>query len=116
MEFPFCVSSPEKEGILGCSKWLRHAVLFDEMEFQSFLKQLGTCFFVPATGVMTKNSWNISVEDLIVRYREYLSSLRQKEQLPSQEMRHFFSLFLYSSLDDFYAISLPQERFVIKTR
>ena len=86
------------------------------MEFQSFLKQLGTCFFVPATGVMTKNSWNISVEDLIVRYREYLSSLRQKEQLPSQEMRHFFSLFLSSSLDDFYAISLPQERFVIKTR
>ncbi len=113
MTFPFTIGSLEEKGIMHCSKWLRHAVLFELDELQDFLTELGPHVFVP-TSLVTEDSWQILDVDFKKEYELYLSELLDENAALDISRRRFFSLMLSSSTDDFYAMPTSNNRFAIK--
>ena len=114
--FPFILSTLEKEGMMRCSKWLRHAVLMSMEEMESFFDLLGSFFLIPAAGLVSLENWQITKENFLLEYRSYIEWLELHPELPSSSFRKFFTLMLSSSLDDFYAVPTSLDRFVIKAR
>lgn len=114
--FPFALSTVEKEGIMRCSKWLKHAALLSTKEMEDFLSSLGSFFLIPAAGLVSLENWQITKEDFFLQYQSYVEWLTLHSELPSPASRKFFTLMHSSSLDDFYAVPTSSERFVIKAR
>ncbi len=115
MTLPFKVSSIEKEGLMHCSKWLRHAVLFTLEEWNDFSSAIGNPMFVVTT-VVDKSSWQVSASEFKDKYLSYLEHVKQEASLPSPAMRRFFTLMISPSIDDFYAVEVGGGRFIIKPR
>ena len=114
--FPFILRTVEKEGIMRCSKWLRHAALLSLKEMEIFLDSLGSFYFIPAAGLVSLGNWQITKEEFLLQYRSYVEWLNLHSELPSPSFRKFFTLMLSSSLEDFYAVPTSSDRFVIKAR
>lgn len=114
--FPFNLSSVEKEGIMRCSKWLRHAVLLSSEEMKSFLDSLGSFFLIPSAGLVSSENWQVTKEEFLLQYSSYIEWLQSSSELPSPSERKFFTLMLSTSLDDFYAVPTSSDRYVIKAR
>lgn len=114
MTCPLRLSSIEAEGEFHVSKWLKHAALLDLEELKSFLSEAGPLFLVPAGGLVTESSWEISWDEFFAQYQVYLRWMQEHAELPPPAMRRFFSLMLTSSLDALYAIPLPQGKMIVK--
>jgi hypothetical protein len=113
--FPFRLSSLEDEGMMNCSRWLRHAVLLDLSELKDLLKSLGECFFLPGTGLVSEDNWSVSKENILENYREYLSWINSKEIMPSPELKRFFTLMLSPGVEEFYAVKAGG-RYLLKAK
>ncbi len=115
MTMPFKVSSVEEEGLIHCSKWLRHAVLFTLEEWEDFITAIGNPMFVVAA-VVDRSSWKVSPTEFKDKYLLYLEHVRKETTLPSPAMRRFFNLMISPSVDDFYAVGVGADRFIIKPK
>ncbi len=114
MSFPIRTSSVEKEGLSRASKWLKHAVLLNEEEIRSFFSVVGSCFLVPATGLVSRKSWQVSLDEFYKQYKIYLDWMDKEPLLPPPSLRRFFSLMLSVSLSAFYAVPVGAEKLAIK--
>jgi hypothetical protein len=114
MTFPIRRSSPEKEGIFRASKWLKHAVLLGLDEMASLLSAIEPFFLIPATGILSEDSWQVSREEFLRQYELYLKWMASEPTLPPPALRRFFPLMLSASLDVFYAVPVSPGKNVIK--
>jgi hypothetical protein len=114
MTFPIRTSSPQKEGLFRASKWLKHAVLLSLEELDSLLSLVDPCFLVPASGILSEDSWQVSREEFLNHYKSYLDWMESQPGLPPPSLRRFFSLMLSTSLDVFYALPVSNGKNVIK--
>jgi hypothetical protein len=114
--FPIKVSTKEKEGAFHCSKWLRHVVLLEKSEMQSLLDAMGSFFLVPATGLVSVDSFLVEKGTFLSRYESYLQQIVESPEFPSSSVRNAFTLMLSSSLDSFYALEVPSNKFIIRAR
>ncbi|MBX9924346.1 MAG: hypothetical protein K2Y01_09570 [Rhabdochlamydiaceae bacterium] len=114
MSFPIRYSSVEKEGLFRASKWLKHAVLLSVDELRSLLSVLSSFVLIPASGLLTEASWQVSEQEFLEKYASYLDWMKLHETLPPPSLRRFFSLMLSNSLDPFYAVAVPDEKIAIK--
>ncbi len=114
MTFPIRYSSVEKEGLFRASKWLKHAILLNVEEMRSFLSVLGSFVLVPASGLLSEVSWQISKQEFLEQYASYLDWMHLHTTLPPNDLRRFFSLMLSTSLETFYAMKVPEEKIVVK--
>lgn len=115
MNFPFRISSMEKEGVIHTSKPIKHAFLLNMDEMVALFEEIGCCFLVPASGLVSEENWNISVSNFLAQYRLYKEWMESNPTLPPIEMRRFFSLMLSSSLDSFYAVPTGAQKWSIKS-
>jgi hypothetical protein len=114
MTFPIRMSTVDQEGISRSSKWLKHAVLLNEEEIHSFFSVLETCFLVPATGLVSKDSWQVTLDEFFNQYKTYLKWMESEPLLPPPPLRRFFSLMLSVSLEAFYAVAVSADKLAIK--
>lgn len=112
----FSISSPQEEGLLQVSKWLKLQVLLDEEEMRLLLNDLGQIYFVNVTGPVQKEQAILSKEQFFVFYKEYIDSLKKVVVPNFHNIRIPFSSSLSHDLDAFYAIALKDERYLIKPR
>jgi hypothetical protein len=113
---PLDISSIEIEGDYRCSKWISHAVLFSLEELQQLLHVVAPCFFVPIAEPVAKENWSIPLEAIFEKYKEYIEGVNNAADLPSPQLRRFFSLGLTCCLTDLYAVPLSQDRIFIKPK
>lgn len=114
MNFPIRYSSVDKEGLFRASKWLKHSVLLNLEEMKSLFALLGSCFLVPASGLVSPLSWQISEQEFLEKYVDYLEWMKLYATLPPVPVRRFFSLMLSTSLEAFYAVEVANEKIAIK--
>ncbi len=114
MSLPIRYSSVETEGLFRASKWLKHAVLLSLEEMRSFLASLGSFTMVPASGLLSKNSWQVSDQEFLHQYAAYWEWMHENPTLPPIALRRFFSLMFTNSLQTLYAVELPGEKIAIK--
>lgn len=114
MTFPIRVSSVEREGLIHTSKPIKHAFLLSLEEMTALFQEIGPCFLIPASGLVSLLDWNISIEEFLSRYKLYVEWMESSATLPPIEVRRFFSLMLSSSLDSVYAVQVGQQKWTIK--
>jgi hypothetical protein len=114
MSFPVRYSSVEKEGLFRASKWLKHSMLLNLEEMRAFLSALGSFMLVPASGLVTEESWQVSELEFLEKYGLYLEWMKLHPTLPPIPLRRFFSLMLSTSSDAFYAVAIPDGKIAIK--
>lgn len=116
MNFPLQISSPQKEGVLQVSKWLKIQVLLDLDEMQDLLKILDPVFFVSASQPVQAKEIVIEPKIFLEKYAQYISLLKQGLIPPNEEFRRFFSCGLSNDLESFYALATHGDRFLVKPK
>lgn len=116
LSFPLDVSTIEKEGDLHCSKWVKHAILLDKEEMESFWKVLDSSIMISPVQKVSKEKWQVSKEHFFAQYEKYLSWLRLEEEFPPPALRKEFTLMASSFVEAFYAVSVALDQFIIKAR
>lgn len=114
MTFPIRLSSVEKEGMFHSSKWLKHALLLNVEEMSSFFLTIEPFFLIPASGLLSTSSWQVSFDDFLKEYKSYLNWMDVSPCLPPVALRRFFSLMISVSLEAFYAVEVSHEKVAIK--
>ncbi len=112
--FPFRLSSVESEGLMNCSKWLRHAVLLELSEIKDLLDSLGECFILPGTGLVAEDNWRIDKEELLSKYAEYLECIKSSAEAPPSLLKRFFTMMISPEDRDFYAVKAGESKYLIK--
>lgn len=110
------LSTLEKEGAFHCSKWMRHAVLLERKEMESLLEEIGLCFLVPGTGLVSKETAQISKEIFLSRYEDYLEEMLKTPGLPPSPIRNALTVMLSSTLESFYALAVSGDKLVVRAR
>ena len=116
MSFPIKFSTMQQEGLLHCSKWLKHSVLLGMEEIISLFDTIGPHFLLSSSDLVEENSWNISLDAFLANYQAYLTWMKTYPTLPPPSLRRFFSLMLSSSLESFYAVSTSSNKIAIKAK
>jgi hypothetical protein len=105
------ISSPQIEGILQASKWLKVQVLLDPEELEHLFATLAPCHLLNIAEPVESGNEEISLTTLHQGYRAYIESLKQGTPLIP---RSLFSCALSRTLDPFYAFSLPNGKSLVK--
>lgn len=116
MEFPVILSSSHPQKEIHCSKWLKHALLLTKQEMESLYAVWAPHIVVSPVQKATKESWKIEEKEFLERYAEYLEHLQTKEILPPSDMRKKFTLLLAGSIEDLYAVPMPNNYFFLKAK
>lgn len=103
------LSHPNDERPFKASKWLRHQVLFDDLE--EFFALLDPFTIVNASQICENPL--VSKEFYTEAYRHYIEALKRGE--PVQRQPHF-SVFLTRSLDALWALPIPGKGQMVKIR
>jgi hypothetical protein len=108
------LSSPKIEGVLQVSKWLKTQVLLDQEEMQGLLAALGEIALICVSEPVTADEAIVSTSVFETKYAEYVDALKQGAVPSFQAYRRYFSSAMSSDLTSFYAIKLPQDKYLIK--
>ena len=109
LSFPIRISSPNVEGRLQVSKWLKVQVLLDVDEMQDLLQVLQSPFFVVVSEPVPAAEAIISMAAFLEKYADYVHYLKRGEVPPPEKFRRFFSCAISSSLESFYALRVNLE-------
>lgn len=101
------MSSPQVEGILQVSKWLKMPVLLDGQEMRQLWQELGSVHIMQTSCPVLFGREEMGVEMFCDRYEDYIKALRQGACVDL--FKPMFSCAISTSLDDFYMMPLPKE-------
>lgn len=110
------ISTVEKEGALHCSKWVKHAILLDKEEMESFWQLLTSCIIISPVQKVFQEKWQVTKEYFLSQYESYLSWLQLEEEFPPLSLRKEFTLMISAFMEAFYAVSLSSDQFLIKAK
>ncbi|MBS0621079.1 MAG: hypothetical protein JSS61_06440 [Verrucomicrobia bacterium] len=108
------VSTPQEEGALQVSKWLKVPVLLDPLEMEALLESIGPCFFAVVSDPVTMEEALFSKEAFLTQYRGYVDVLKRGEIPQDSIYRRAFSCALTQRLETLYAMRVSPDKFLIK--
>lgn len=111
---PLRISTPDKEGVMQTSKWLKHAALLSSEEMKNLLLSLGSFLILDVSRVVSLEKAFITPEDFLEKYSDYVTSIQKN--LPPQEniWRPYFSSIFTINTDKIYAMKVGENKFLIK--
>jgi len=110
---PFVIASPMQ---MHCSKWIRHAVLFDIDELEQWMELLSSCYFFSPVYRVSSSHWQVEKTQLWKEYNKYLDWIASQNTIPSLSLRNNFTLLISDVLDDFYAVRAGEDQYFIRAR
>jgi len=114
-QFPLRISTPEQEGVMRTSKWLKHQVLLDAEEMKQLCEALGPFSIFVVSEVVPSEGMQISLQEFLSAYSNYVQLLASGK-LPDETMfRKYFSAVFTLSSDLLYAMKVGENRYLIKT-
>lgn len=114
MNFPRA-STPDAEGVLRVSKWLKFQVLLDEEEMQEWLQALMPLEIFLVSRPIHKEGASLSVDLFCKKYTQYIQMLKEGQVPSVSEFRDVFSAIFTATSSILYAHLVGEERFLIKS-
>ncbi len=108
------LSTPQNEGVLRVSKWLKHQLLIDEEEMRDLIAHLGAFSFYCVSEPVEEAQARIAREAFLEQYGRYIDQLRRGELPDESLLRRYFSAIATASDDLLYAMDVGRNRFLIK--
>ncbi|KIC75069.1 hypothetical protein DB42_AQ00490 [Neochlamydia sp. EPS4] len=96
------------------SKWLSLAMLIDEDEIQTLFQALGDFKIFSIGKVEKSGEGQISHEVFLANYTQYIQSLKSRRTYEMEYFRTFFTSVLTFSADHLYALSIGNDRQLIR--
>lgn len=115
MIFPLKLSSPDKQGVMRASKWLKYQLLLDEIEMRSLFEALAPFEIFVVSEPVTSKTLMIEKEDFLQTYAAYVQALKSGHLPDERNLRRYFSAIFTESRDALYAMEVGSERYLIKT-
>lgn len=105
-------STPQKEGVLNVSKWIKHQVLLDKEEMRELFSELSPLFLYVVSDIVERAE--MSQEEFFGHYDNYVEALKSGQLLDETKLRRYFSSVLTKDSSLLYAMEVKPERFLIK--
>src|SRR5690348_10507666 len=103
--FPIRLSSPQTEGMLQVSKWVKIQALLGKEEMEELLFALGPIHFLCVSELVKPEEALIPIHSFQEKYGEYVHLLQQGKVPNPGDFRRYFSSAMTTTLDAFYAIA-----------
>ena len=111
---PLRIATVESEPPMEASKWLKVQVLADSQEMVSLFDAMGH-FEIYLTGIITKSGeGEVSKPEFLEKYSYYVESLKNGRMPDESVYRSCFSTIFTVASDVLYAISMPENRQLIR--
>lgn len=108
------ISTPQEEGVLRVSKWLKYQVLLSSDEMRELCAALDPFSIYSVSGVVKASETLITQNTFLEKYSAYVQAL-QSGQIPQEkELKPFFSSVFTASADILYAMQVGDDKFLIK--
>jgi hypothetical protein len=108
------MSTLEAEGSYQVSKWLQVQVLLDHDEMQALLQELAPLYIYITASVLPAGHGYVPLEQFLSDYSSYVQSL-QAGQVPNMDKcKTLFSGIMTCSPDMLYAVSLGEDKQLVK--
>lgn len=99
---------------LQASKWLKHQILIDIDEMRELFTALGEFFLYQTSGIISEEKGSISHGEFLRCYEGYIDAIKEGH-LPEEALyRHMFSSVMTVTPDCLYAISIGDNRQLIR--
>lgn len=110
------LSHPKIEGALQASKWLSHRALIDSIELESLFEALSPFFIYNVSELVALDKAEISHEDFLVKYVDYIASLKAGLVPDEAPLRPYFSAVFSVSNEAIYAMEAKEGKYIIKPK
>ena len=111
---PLRISSPEKEGVMRASKWLKHQLLVTEEEMRSLFEALSPFEIFVVSEPVVRETMRVKNEEFLECFDAYIAALKAGRHPDETALRRIFSTVFTSSRDALYAMEVGRERYLIK--
>lgn len=108
------ISSPQEEGVLRVSKWLKYQVLLSSEEMRELCSALDPFSIYSVSGVVKASDALIPQNTFLEKYDSYVQTL-QRQQFPVEtDLKRFFSSIFTLSPEVLYAMKVGEDKYLIK--
>lgn len=108
------ISTPEQEGRLQISKWLKYQVLLDLAEMEDLLNSLAPFSIYRVSEAVEKEKSVIEKNEFLRNYALYIDALKEGHLMDEKLLRPYFSSIFSTTPDLLYAMKVAQEKVLIK--
>lgn len=109
------MSTPQNEGVLHVSKCLKHQVLLDPEEMRALFAELQNFYIFAVSEPVQAEEMQISQEEFLLLYQRYIAGIQMGNPLEDRLFRRAFSSIWTVDSSFLYAISLPSEKYLVKS-
>lgn len=107
-------SHPKIEGTLQASKWLSHRALVDSSELENLLEALTPFSIYNVSELVELDKVEISHEDFLVKYVDYITSLKAGLIPDETPLKPYFSAAFSASPEALYAMEAKEGKYIVK--
>ncbi|MFI5334974.1 MAG: hypothetical protein ACHQT8_07455 [Chlamydiales bacterium] len=107
-------STPEREGVMRASKWLKHQVLLDEGEMRTLFETLEPFEIFLVSEPVTEEGACIDKEEFLRLYSHYVQALKAGTLPDESRLRRAFSSIFSVTREALYAMKVGNNKFLIK--
>lgn len=108
------ISTPQEEGKLQVSKWLKYQALLDSAEMKELLLFLEPFSIFVVSEAVEGKSGLIEKTDFIAHHQRYIEELKKGELPDESQLRKYFSSIFTTTSDLLYAMKLSNGKSLIK--
>lgn len=114
MQFKLHISSPEVEGRLQVSKWLKYQALLDVAEMESLLSFLSPFSIYIVSGPVEHKKYAVNASEFLSYYALYINALKTGQLPDETSLRPYFSSIFSNNSEVIYGMKLANEKVLIK--
>ncbi len=114
MPFNIPLSTPEIEGRLQVSKWLKYQVLLDVDEMEDLLSALDPFSIYVVSEPVEEQKSCLEKSDFLNAYALYIAALKEGRTIDERPLRPYFSSIFSTSSSLLYALRLSPQKVLIK--
>ena len=107
-------STPQAEGKLHVSKWLKYQALLDVSEMEDLFAHLEPFFIFLVSEAIEENKGCIEKAEFLHHYKLYIDAMKRGELLPESALRRYFSSIFTTTPDLLYAMPVAGGKYLIK--
>ncbi len=109
-------STLQEEGSYRASKWLSFYCLFSDLELQSIIEKLEVLRVFNLSQVGNEKKLSLDKLDFFNFYKNYLEAMRLDQKEVLGEISKAMNLGVCFELEDYYKLSVGDNRFIIKNK
>lgn len=108
------LSTPQAEGKLQVSKWLKYQALLDVSEMEDLLAHLEPFFIFLVSEAVEENKGCVEKTEFLHHYKLYIDAMKKRELLQENALRRYFSSIFTVTPDLLYAMPVAGGKCLIK--